>query len=65
MKQIFINLTTNAVKYTQSRSRIQLEILEFVDELSPQVLSRVEGNGEGIALEQREKIFKPFEQADS
>ena len=42
-----------------------MEILEFVDELSPQVFSRVEGNGEGIALEQREKIFKPFEQADS
>ena len=63
IKQILINLTTNAVKYTPSGGRIRLEIDEMGDDSS--VIFRVEDNGEGIASEQKEKIFKPFEQASS
>lgn len=63
IKQIFINLTTNAVKYTPSGGRIRLEVGEQGDDSTAQVIFRVEDNGEGIAPEQKEEIFKPFEQA--
>ncbi|MCB6201632.1 hybrid sensor histidine kinase/response regulator [Extibacter muris] len=63
IKQILINLTTNAVKYTPPEGRIRLEIDEMGDDSSQQVIFRIEDNGEGIAPEQKEEIFKPFEQA--
>ena len=63
LKQIITNLTTNAVKYTPSGGRIRLEIGETEGDGGSRVVFWVEDNGEGIAPEQMEAIFKPFEQA--
>lgn len=63
LKQILTNLTTNAVKYTPAGGTIRLEIGEAEKDDGSTVVFRVEDNGEGIAPEQMEAIFKPFEQA--
>lgn len=63
LKQILTNLTTNAVKYTPSGGTIRLEIGEAEKDDGSKVVFRVEDNGEGIAPERIEAIFKPFEQA--
>lgn len=63
LKQILTNLTTNAVKYTPAGGTIRLEIGEAEKDDGSKVVFRVEDNGEGIAPERIESIFKPFEQA--
>ena len=63
LKQILTNLTANAVKYTPSGGKICVEIGEQEGEHGTQVIFRVEDNGEGIAPEKKNVIFKPFEQA--
>lgn len=62
LKQILTNLCANAVKYTPSGGRIRLQLEEFQTDEGTQVTFSVEDNGEGIAPEQRELIFMPFEQ---
>lgn len=62
LKQILTNLTTNAVKYTPAGGSVRLEIGESGEGKDARVVFRVEDNGEGIAPEQIEAIFQPFEQ---
>lgn len=58
VEQIMVNLLTNASKYTPLSGKISLECM--VGDRSVRV--EIADNGQGIALEDFEKIFSPFQQ---
>ncbi len=61
LKQILVNLLTNATKFTPSGGRIRLEAERSGDEL----IIRVSDSGIGLKLEDQQRIFEPFERLDS
>ena len=61
VKQILINLLTNAVKFTARGGRLRVEGGEFS---TTQVYLRVTDTGIGIAPEMIDKVFEPFVQVD-
>jgi PAS domain S-box-containing protein len=60
MEQVFVNLLTNAAKYTDEGGTILLESLADGDH----AIVRVQDNGIGIPAEMFAKIFEPFTQLD-
>ena len=66
LSQVLLNLLSNAVKFTPEGGRIDLLINE-VNREGERVFLRFEVNDTGIGLSEEflERIFKPFEQADS
>jgi two-component system sensor histidine kinase/response regulator len=63
--QILINLTSNAVKFTEKGEvRIGIQVQEMTD-AQALILFRVQDTGIGLPVEQMGKLFKSFEQADS
>ncbi len=65
VRQIFQNLVFNALKFTQD-GEIKLSItLEKEDNNCSDLRFEVTDSGIGIALDQQEKIFEPFSQADA
>ncbi|OLP20142.1 hypothetical protein BST81_01525 [Leptolyngbya sp. 'hensonii'] len=71
MKQVLINLLTNAVKFTPQGGRVTLRVRQTVPPPSS-VLStlsvlifEVEDSGIGIAPEDMDKLFQSFSQIDS
>ncbi len=66
IKQVLINLISNAVKFTNKCGSIDV-IIEKVDanEDTASVKFSVKDTGIGISLEQRDKVFEAFTQADS
>ena len=62
VKQVIINLLSNAVKFTPSGGKVSLKV-EY-DTESETLSCSVSDNGIGIAPENLDKIFKPFEQED-
>ena len=61
LKQILYNLIANAVKFTPDGGKVQLKS-EFADGL---VQISIEDSGIGIKKQDLERIFHPFEQAES
>ncbi len=61
VRQIILNLLTNAVKFTGAGGRIGIDC-EIRDDDSGVVLITVWDTGEGIAEEQLSRIFEPFVQ---
>jgi len=66
IRQVLINLLTNAVKFTPERGRVRLtaEVLTPAD-ATPQLHISVIDTGIGISPENQKKLFKPFVQIDS
>jgi PAS domain S-box-containing protein len=65
LKQAALNLLDNAVKYTPAGGRVALRVWPEADPSgAPQVRLAVEDSGIGIAEEDRERIFRLFEQVD-
>ncbi len=65
LRQILINLVSNAVKFTRD-GRITVEIAADRSEgEAPQVAFRVRDTGVGIAAEALDRIFRDFETVDS
>ncbi len=76
LRQVFINLTDNAVKFTPEGGEVRLVArmtveqplgepgLVLVAPLRPVVEVRVMDTGIGIAPEERDKVFDPFYQID-
>ncbi len=65
LRQVLINLLGNAVKFTPNTGKVTLAIneLERIDDLSLIEFS-ISDSGIGIAPENVDKLFKPFEQAE-
>ena len=65
LKQIIINLTNNAIKYTKEGSvSIEIELLNLKNNIAELKLSIID-TGIGISHEDKEKLFKAFSQIDS
>jgi signal transduction histidine kinase len=62
LRQIILNLLSNAVKFTPEGGTIGLHVQ--VDEVAGRIAFSVWDTGIGIALEQQERLFRPFEQVD-
>ncbi len=62
IKQILINLVSNAVKFTPEGGRVGLEVQ--ASPASDSIVFRVWDTGPGISSENAYAIFKPFVQAD-
>ena len=63
LKQVFLNLTSNAYKFTPSGGTITIEAKE-VSERDDKVFYnfKVSDSGEGMTEEMKSRLFKPFEQ---
>ena len=67
VRQIFINLLNNAVKYTQSGGKIRFEIREVPCALPGHatIVTSVIDNGYGMTAEYLEHLFEPFTREES
>lgn len=63
LKQILINLLTNAVKFTPERGSVRLDVYTNADR--DRIMFSVSDTGIGIANEDLKKLFTPFTQLDS
>lgn len=61
LRQVLVNLVSNAVKFTENGS-VVLDV--SLDSASDSLLFKVRDTGIGIAKENLEAIFEPFRQAD-
>lgn len=60
--QVLLNLLGNAVKFTPSGGRIELQVALSTNERN--IIFLVKDNGIGISKDRIKKIFEPFSQAD-
>lgn len=63
--QILLNLTNNAVKFTEHGEIIISISVEFMDDMQCRLLFAIRDSGLGMTQEQIQGLFKPFVQADS
>ncbi len=63
IKQVLINLLTNAVKFTSERGSVTLDV--NTNDERDQILFSIKDTGIGIAQEDFKKLFTPFTQLDS
>ena len=56
IREVFVNLIGNAIKYSQNFARVEVEIISRGD----QVLISVRDNGPGIPPDELKSIFTPF-----
>ncbi len=57
IERVLVNLLENALKYSPADERVRVQVLETAN----RVLVRVIDHGPGIASEDRERIFEPFQ----
>ena len=60
IRQILINLVTNAIDVVPNRGRIDVEACSCTLDGTPAIEMLVHDNGSGIAPEQADKLFTPF-----
>src|SRR5207248_327850 len=58
LKQVLLNLVSNAVKYNHEKGNVTLTVEEFPP---GRVHLRVHDTGPGLTPEQRERLFNPFD----
>ena len=63
LRQILLNLTGNAIKFTESGS-VRL-VVRYIDYPTPELCFDVVDTGIGLNEEQIARVFSPFSQADS
>jgi signal transduction histidine kinase len=61
LKQVFLNIISNAVKFTPTGSiKISTQLQSQPDPPQEQVIIKIEDTGIGIAKEKQKKLFQPF-----
>jgi len=65
LRQVFLNLIGNALKFTHSGSVKVSAVLDRHDNKTDHVIFSVEDTGIGISEEALKNLFQPFSQADS
>lgn len=65
IRQVLINFLSNAAKFTEEGSITVRAETQIGPEGQPEVVVSVIDTGPGIALEDQDKLFKPFSQVDS
>ena len=67
IKEILINLMSNAIKFTGYEGEINVEIIrtKLEDELTNKITFSVSDNGIGMTKDQQSRIFEAFSQADA
>src|SRR5713226_3112211 len=65
LRQVLVNLTGNAVKFTENGEVVVNVKLESQNDTESKVHFSVHDTGIGVPLETQERLFRPFEQADS
>jgi PAS domain S-box-containing protein len=63
VKQVLLNLTNNAIKFTES-GEVRLEVATVPTDAGPRVRFAVVDTGIGIPVEQQERLFEAFEQLE-
>lgn len=61
IRQVFINLLTNAIKYTPSGGQVEV----FISKKEDQIISQISDTGVGIPKNEQEKIFNRFFRASN
>ena len=65
LRQVLINLADNAIKFTVS-GHVKIRVIRLAENAGgSQLRFEVEDSGIGIAPEQQDWLFRPFQQADS
>ena len=65
LRQVLLNLTSNAIKFTHQGEVAVCVGLDSADEINAGLHFAVRDTGIGISDEQRDKLFRPFEQGDT
>jgi PAS domain S-box-containing protein len=65
IRQILLNLLSNAAKFTEEGTITLSASYELNQDGQPEIVIRVIDTGSGIAPEDRKKLFQPFSQVDS
>lgn len=61
MRQVIMNLVSNAIKYTSGRGKIEL----FYERHPSELIFHIKDNGIGIPFDQQHKVFNKFFRADN
>jgi len=64
LRQIIMNLLSNAVKFTNSGTVKFLASVSASDENSVTIMFEIKDSGIGMSVEQIDRVFKPFTQAE-
>ncbi|MES2770347.1 MAG: PAS domain S-box protein [Bdellovibrionota bacterium] len=66
LRQILYNVIGNAIKFTNSgHIKVSVRCEEIENSRRPKIIFQVQDTGIGITDDQKEKLFKPFSQADT
>jgi CheY-like chemotaxis protein/two-component sensor histidine kinase len=65
LRQVMINLLSNAAKFTEEGTITISAAVEARTNGQPEVVIKVTDTGPGIALKDRSKLFQPFSQVDA
>jgi two-component system sensor histidine kinase EvgS len=66
LKQVISNLVSNAIKFTaEGEVRLLLEVLDDTPGEPLSIRLRVEDSGQGISVEDQQRLFSPFTQASN
>lgn len=63
LRQVYVNLISNAVKFTKTREQAKIEIGTMVD--GTRTVYFVRDNGIGFDMQYKDKLFKPFQRLHS